>query len=120
MLSNLARTHPCIAVDLLVGTKARPLLFTRTPHPLTNRGGTFLHLRTRNIAVFHGRHFDVQIDPIEQWSGNSLPITLDLERPAAALPFQIAEITAWTWMRCRFARQHYVGFVAPTGHTSPR
>jgi hypothetical protein len=40
------------------------------------------------------RHFDVQIDAIEQRPGDPLPITLDLERPASAFTFQIAEITA--------------------------
>jgi hypothetical protein len=107
-LSDLARTHPRIAVDLFVGTKASPLLLARAPHPLTNRGGTFLHLRARNIAVFYGRHFDVQIDPIEQRSGNSLPITLDLERPASALPFQIAEIAAAAWIHRR--HEHELGW----------
>jgi hypothetical protein len=38
----------------------------------------------------------VYIARLFQRSGNSLPITLDLERPAAAFAFQIAEITAWT------------------------
>ena len=118
MLSNLAGTHPRIAVDLFVRTKARPLLLARTPHSLTNRGGTFLYLRARNITVFHSRHLDVQIDSIEQRPGNSLPIALDLERPASAFAFQITEITAGAGMRCLFARQHYVGFVAPTDHAS--
>ena len=81
MLSNLARTHPRIAVDLLIGTKARLLPLARTSDAVTNRRGIFLRPGARNIAVFHGRNFDVQIDAIEQRSGNSLPITLDLKRP---------------------------------------
>jgi hypothetical protein len=120
VLPNLARTHPRIAVHLFIGTKARPLLLARTSHPLTNRGGTFLHPRARNIAIFYRRHLDVQIDPVEQRSGDSLPIPLDLERPASAFSFQIAEITTGAWMRCLFAGQHYMGFVALTAHTLPR
>src|SRR5438477_5097589 len=96
MLSNLARTHPCVAVDLLVGTKACPLLLARTSYPLANRGGTFLHLRARNITVFHSRRLDVQIDSIEQRPGNSLPITLNLERPTSAFALQITKITTRT------------------------
>jgi len=64
VLSNLARTHPRIAVDLFVGTKVRPLLLARKSDPLTNRGGTF-YLRARNIAILYGRHLDMQIDPIQ-------------------------------------------------------
>jgi hypothetical protein len=101
VLSNLTRTHPRIAVDLFVGTKARPLPLARKSHALTDRSGTFLHPLARNIAVFYGRHLDVQIDPIEQRSGNSLPITLDLERPTSAFPFQIAEITARAGIQAR-------------------
>jgi hypothetical protein len=61
--------------------KARSLALARTSHAVANRRGTLLHPGTRNIAVLHSRHFDVQIDAIEQRSGNSLPITLDLKRP---------------------------------------
>ena len=107
MLSNLARTHPCVAVDLLVGTKACPLPLARTSYRLANRGGTFLDLRARNITVFYGWNFDVQIDPIEQRSGNSLPVTLDLERPTSAFPFQIAEIVART--RIHRGHEHKLG-----------
>jgi hypothetical protein len=98
---NLARTHPRIAVDLLIGTKARPLPLARASHALTNRVGTFLRPRARNIAVFDGRHLDVQIDPVEQRSGSSLPIPLDLEWPTSAFAFQIAEITARAWIQAR-------------------
>ena len=39
-------------------------------------------------------HFDVQVDAIEQWTGNPLPITLHLHRAATAFAFQVAEVAA--------------------------
>src|SRR5947207_13279612 len=97
---------PGAAIDFLVGAKARLLPFPCTSHAITNRCGTFLCSGARDIAVFHGRNFDVQIDAIEQRSGDSLPITLDLERSALAFAFQIAEVSARTAMHCLFAGQH--------------
>src|SRR5204863_3590814 len=88
----------CIAVNPLIGTKSVTLPLARTSHSLTNRRGAFLHPRAGNIAIFYCRYFDMQIDPVEQRSRNSLPIPLDLERPTSAFPFQIAEISARTWI----------------------
>ena len=62
----------------------------RTAHTLANRRGIFLHPGARNIAVFYGRYLNVQMDPIEQRSGNSLPIPLDLKRATSAFAFQVA------------------------------
>src|ERR1700682_6173610 len=42
MLLNLARAHPCVAVDFLVGTKARLLPLARASHAIADRRGTFL------------------------------------------------------------------------------
>ena len=51
----------------------------------------------------------VYIARLFQRSGNSLPITLDLERPAAAFAFQIAEITARAGVQARGASEHEDG-----------
>ena len=45
----------------------------------------------------------VYIARLFQRSGNSLPITLDLERPTPAFAFQIAEITARAGVQARGA-----------------
>jgi len=61
-----------------------------------DRGGAFFRAGTGDVAVLDCGNFDVEIDAIEQRSGNSLPITLDLEGTAAAFAFQIAEVSAGT------------------------
>jgi len=52
-----------------------------------------------DIPVFDRRNFDVEIDSIEQGTGDALSITLHLKRAAAAFPFQVAEISARTGMQ---------------------
>jgi len=54
-----------------------------------------------DVVVFDGGTFDVEIDAIEQRAGDSLAITLDLERAAAAFALQIAEISARTGIHRR-------------------
>lgn len=66
-----------------------------------------------NVGVLHGGHFDVDVDPVKERAADSLAVFLDVVRAAPALAFQVAKPTARTWMRCLFAGQHYVGFVAP-------
>jgi hypothetical protein len=101
VLLDLARTHSRVAVDFLVGTKAGLLPLARTSHPIADRGRTFFRARARDIAVFHRGNFDVQIDTIEQRSGNSLPSALDLERPTSAFAFQITEVSAGARIQAR-------------------
>src|ERR1700694_2237469 len=102
MLFDLAWAHPRVAVDFFVGTKTRLLPLARAANPIADRRRTFFRARAGNVAVFHRGNFDVQIDAIEQGSGNSLPITRDLERPASALALQVAEVSA----RARIHRRH--------------
>jgi hypothetical protein len=63
-----------------------------------NGGGRLLGSGARDIAVFDGRDFDVEIDAVQERAGNALAITVDLGRAATAFAFQIAEIAAWIWI----------------------
>ena len=92
MLLDCARRHSGIAGRLFVGTKTHLLPFARAVDAFTDRGGTFFRSIARDVAVFDRWHFDVQVDAIEQWTGNALPITLHLHRAATAFAFQIAEV----------------------------
>ena len=102
MLFDLARRHSGVAV-CLAHPLAKPLLlpFARRADALANRGGIFLRAFAGDVAIFHRRHFDVQIDAIEQRTGNALAITLHLHRAATAFAFQIAEISAGTGIHRR-------------------
>src|SRR4051794_27841543 len=96
MLLDPARTHPRVAGDLLVGMKASLLALPRLTNPFADRGGGFFCAFTRNLPVINRRHFDVQINSIEERAGDALAITLDLGRTATALAFEIPEISART------------------------
>jgi len=98
MLLDLARPHSRVAVDLFVGPEARLLPLTGTPNAIADWGGGFFGARAGDVAIFDGWNFDVEIDAVEQRSGNSLAITLDLDRTAAAFAFQIAEVSARAWI----------------------
>ena len=63
-LFYLARTHPGVAIHLVVGAKAGLLLFPGALNPLANRSGALFRSGARDIAVFDGGDFDVQIDAI--------------------------------------------------------
>src|SRR5436190_20143499 len=90
----MLRSHARIAVRLGIVSKSRLLPIARSGYPLTNCTGRFLRPLARHITVLNRWHFDVEVDPIEQRSGNTLPITLYLTRTAATFAFQIAEVTA--------------------------
>jgi hypothetical protein len=40
-------------------------MFSRTADALPNRSRTFFHPLAGDVAVFHRRHFNVQIDPVQ-------------------------------------------------------
>jgi hypothetical protein len=61
-----------------------------------------------DIAVFDDGDFDVEIDAIEQRTGNTLSITVDLGRSALAFAFQIAEIAAGA--RVHRGHEHELGW----------
>src|ERR1700748_3466537 len=96
MRFDLARAHPGVAIYFGVGMEAVPLFFAGALNAFTNGAGSFFGLGAGNVAVFDGGHFDVEIDAIEERTGNSLAITMDLGRPAAAFAFQIAKVSART------------------------
>src|SRR6266403_4448593 len=98
-------SHARIAVRLGIVSKSRLLPLARSGYPLTNCTGGFLRPLARHITVLNRWHFDVEIDPIEQRSGNALPISLHLTRTAAAFAFQIAEITARTRVHRRYQHE---------------
>src|ERR1700730_11966226 len=107
MLFKLPRGHSGVAIHFYVALKAPLLNAARVTNALSNRHRAFFGAFARDIAIFHRRDLDMQIDAIEQRTGNALTITLHLERAATAFPFQIAKISAWTRVHRR--DQHELG-----------
>jgi hypothetical protein len=93
MLFDLARTHSRVAVDLFVGTKTHLLPGSGASHAIPNRCGTFC-ARAGDIAIFHGRNFDVQIDAIQKWPRKFVAGTLHLERIDATVTSRVTEASA--------------------------
>src|SRR5207248_1583 len=98
----MLRAHARIAVRLGIVSESCLLPLPRSGNALANRAGRFLDRLVRNMTILNGGNFDMEIVPIEQWSGNALPISLHLTRTAAAFTFQIAEVTT----RTRIHRRH--------------
>src|ERR1051325_384444 len=95
MLANHARSHRRIAKNLFT-LKAFELAFTRCYYALTNRFGTVSLGRfvARKLAKLYCRHIDMNIDPIQQWSGDASNVTLDLQWRTTTLAPRIIPETA--------------------------
>ena len=107
MFFEVTGSHARVATCVLVIPKAVLLAFTRTDDAFANGSGGFFRSLAGDVAVFDGRHFDMQIDTIEQRPGNALTISLHLDWAATAFAFEIAEVAARTWIhRCD---QHELG-----------
>lgn len=82
-----------LSLNLNVARGAHPRTHLRTG--FTGRALQFLRREPR--------HFDLQIDAVEQRSGDAAAVTLNLIRRAAAAARRITEIAARTSPRCLFA-----------------
>jgi hypothetical protein len=95
-LLDLARTHSGVAIYFGVGIEAGALFLAGALDAFANSGGRLFAPRAGDIAIFHGRHFNVEIDAIEERTRDALAVTMDLGGAAAAFTFKIAEVSAWT------------------------
>ena len=100
MLFEMPRHHSGVAGYSLVIVETLSLPLARSHDAVADRGRAFLRALTGNVSIFDGRHFDVQIDAIEQRSRDSLTITLYLNRTATAFSFQIAKVAARARIHC--------------------
>src|SRR5262245_18966537 len=107
MLFQLARRHTCVAIYFRLVSKPFLLAVSGAADPLANGSRTFLSAFASYVAVFHSRHFDVQVDSIEQRSGDALTVTLHLDWAAAAFALKIAKITARAGIHC--SDEHELG-----------
>jgi hypothetical protein len=74
------------------------LFFPGALDAFSDRGGIFFGSGARDVAVFDGGNFDVEIDAVEERAGDALAVTLHLDGAAAAFAFQIAEVSARIWI----------------------
>src|SRR6478672_5838259 len=98
MLFEMTRRHTRVAVHLCAITKTFLLPLPGTDNPLADGSRIFLGAFAGDVAIFDRGHLNVQIDAVEQWTGNALPVSLHLKRPATAFAFQVAEISTRAWV----------------------
>ena len=80
ILLQFARAHAGVASDLRFIFKPRLLAFTRPDDASANRRRALAILFAGNFAEFHLRHFNVQINTVEQRAGDASEIILDFAR----------------------------------------
>src|SRR5688572_21800816 len=64
-------------------------------HALANRGGCLTHLRRRHFIARQSGNFDLEVDAIEERTGDLREIASDLDRRARALATRVVEKPAW-------------------------
>src|ERR1043165_4274275 len=106
MLFQLPRRHTRVATYFRLVSKTFPLAFSCSNDVLANGSRAFLGAFAGNVAIFHGRHFNVQIDAIEQRPRDTLTVALHLNGAAAAFTLQIAKIAARAGIHCRRSEEH--------------
>ena len=84
MLFQLTRSHAGVAIYFGFVAKTFLLAFPGSHDALANGSGRFLSAFAGDVAIFHGRHFNVQIDAIEQRAGDALTVALHLHGAAPA------------------------------------
>jgi hypothetical protein len=65
-------------------------------------GGGFAGFLGLAFGEGEGGGFDVEVNAVEEWSGDAGAVALDLGRGAAAFAFGVAEVAAGAWVRCPF------------------
>src|SRR5436309_14066892 len=96
MFFELTGSHARVAIYFRIIAKSLLLKLPRPDDAFANRGRIFLSALTSDIAIFNCRHFDVQINTIQQRAGDALPIPLLLQRPTTAFALLVAKIAART------------------------
>ncbi len=71
---QFARTHAGVAGDGRLAREPRLLPLARFDDPFADGGGSFARLLGADVAEFHLRHFDVQINAVQQRPGNAAEI----------------------------------------------
>ena len=66
---------------------------------LADFGGRFTGVFAGQFLIAQGRHFDLDVDAVEQRAGDFGAVALDLQRRAGAFLLRVGEIAAGTSLR---------------------
>ena len=78
----------------------------RGQDPLAHLGGCGAGLLPAHLLVSHGRHFDVQVDAIEQRPADFAEVALNDAAGATAFVRRIAKISTWTPVQISTELEH--------------
>lgn len=81
---------------------ARDLALPRDFHALLDGGAGFAFRLVEQVILRHRRHFDLDVDTIQQWTGDLAAVARDLIGRAAAFAVVMAVVTARAGTRCLF------------------
>ena len=81
------------------------LPFACIEHALANNGRAVSLRRgfATKLAKLHRRDIDVNVDPIQQWSGDAADVALNLIQRTATLAGRVIPEATRAWVRCPFA-----------------
>jgi len=91
--ADRARGHLGVAEDA-EGLQAAELMRPRPENPVADGGRFFAPFVLGQVFVFHGRNLDVEIDPVEQRTGDAGKVALDQGRRTAAFVQGVSVKTA--------------------------
>jgi hypothetical protein len=95
---DVSRAHLGVGMDGFF-LKALELDVTRTIDPLANELRRFAGIAAGEILIADRRHFDLNVDAVEERAGDARAIALDLQRRADAFLLRIGEKAAGTSLR---------------------
>ena len=94
VLADEARGHSCIVPAGSFETEC--LGMATTCDAVAHCGAGFTIGASGHFAKRDGRHFDLDINAVEERTGNALPVALDLCSATATGPIWISEVSAGT------------------------
>ena len=98
--ADLPRGHGGVGARL-GPAEAAFLTFPRLDDAFADAGGGFAGGAVGKFAVFDQRDFHMEVDAVQQGSGDSLEIVFDLPRGAPAFAFRITVVAARAGVECR-------------------
>jgi len=106
--AHFGRVHIGIAQNLVFGfnfsslvfcsQESRPLNIARRFYPLAHDRLRFTQALFAELVIFYPRHLDVDVDTVEQWTGNALLVFGHHPRRTRARFQRVAVVTARAWV----------------------
>lgn len=96
---NFATAHTGVAINSGLMLETFVLALSRGDDPLADLRGSFAISFAGDFTKGDCGHLDVQINPVQQWTGNAAQIILDFARRAAGFGGHLAVGRAW---HCHF------------------